>query len=107
MTTWKWMAGMRYKRPFYDHYHRASEWAIEHGHTFNEDCQPDWNDPATRGCLLAQVREARGEPTYCPYPIDDGGEVMWVVEKPSTARQTRYHSEADAMLAALRETKDV
>ena len=107
MTTWKWMPGMSYRRPFYDHHHRVSDYEIENGYDFDEDCRPDWNDPATRGCLLSQVREARGEPTYCPYPIDDGGEVMWVVEKPGPVRQTRYHSEADAMLAALRETKDV
>lgn len=109
MTTWRWMVGMT------DTNGTTVTYVCDDGYVegyngqmvvVDDDCVPDWNDPATRGCLLHQVRQARGESWYCPYPVDDGGEVMWVIEKPGRVRQTRYHSEADALLAALRGVAD-
>ena len=104
MTTWRWIAGMRYIRPQYSHHHRVSEWEIENGYTFDEDCTPDWEDPATLGCLLYQVREARGEPWYSPTSLLlHGDERVWIIEHPCQKRQTRYRSEAAVLLAALKE----
>jgi len=64
------------------------------------DIYPDLSDPATLGCLLALVREARREPGYAPACLDaiDGA---WVVERPSSKRQTRYGSEIECLVAAL------
>ncbi len=64
------------------------------------DIFPDLSDPATLGCLLALVREARREPGYAPSCLD-AIEGAWVVETPSRKRQTRYASEAEALVAAL------
>jgi len=61
---------------------------------------PDLIDPATLGCLLALVREARGEPTYLPTCLDVHDEA-WVVRPPGPWRQTRYESYASVLLAAL------
>jgi hypothetical protein len=61
---------------------------------------PDLTDPATLGCLLALVREARGEPTYLPTCLDVHDEA-WVVRPPGPWRQTRYESYASVLLAAL------
>jgi hypothetical protein len=61
---------------------------------------PDLSDPATIGCLIALVREARREPGYAPSCLD-AIEGAWVVETPSRKRQTRYASEAEALVAAL------
>lgn len=61
---------------------------------------PDLTDPATLGCLLALVREARGEPTYLPTCLDVHDEA-WVVNPPIPWRQTRYESYASVLVAAL------
>ena len=61
---------------------------------------PDLTDPATLGCLLALVREVRGEPTYLPTCLDVHDEA-WVINPPIPWRQTRYESYASVLLAAL------
>ena len=61
---------------------------------------PDLTDPATLGCLLALVREARSEPTYLPTCLDVHDEA-WVVNPPIPWRQTRYESYASVLVAAL------
>jgi hypothetical protein len=35
-------------------------------------CVPHWDDPATRGALLGQVRERYSDPTIYARPDDDG-----------------------------------
>ena len=64
------------------------------------DHLPDLTDPATLGCLLAMVREARSEPTYLPTCLDVHDEA-WVVNPPIPWRQTRYENYASVLVAAL------
>lgn len=115
MPVWKWMPGMRtknrvrvveveddgYTTGFFEKQGYLPRPLLRFALEITEEMDPDWDDPATVGCLLAQVREARGEPTYRPYALMDGPEVFWVVEPPSKDRQTRYESEVAALLAAL------
>ena len=62
---------------------------------------PDLSDPATLGCLLALVREARKDPTYLPTCLQGPPDEAWVVDRPSRKRKTWYESEAAALVAAL------
>jgi len=62
---------------------------------------PDLSDTATLGCLLHLVREARQEPWYYPTAQVYGGQVLWLVERPVSERQTLHESEASALVAAL------
>lgn len=66
----------------------------------NADALPGLTDPATLGCLLALVREARQESTWLPTCLDAEDEA-WVVEPPSRNRQTRHESYAAVLVAAL------
>jgi hypothetical protein len=73
-------------------------------HSINSFCKgalPDLEDAATIGCLLALVREARQEPWYYPTAQVYGGQVLWLVERPVSERQTLHESEASALVAAL------
>jgi hypothetical protein len=67
----------------------------------SRDSIPDLTDAATLGCLLALVREARQEPWYYPTAQVYGGQVLWLVERPVSERQTLHESEAGALVAAL------
>ena len=64
--------------------------------------RPDIREPATQGIVMALIREARGEPSWQPTPLEhDPGIIEWVVEPPSRVRQTLYPCEEDAMVVAL------
>jgi hypothetical protein len=60
---------------------------------------PDLDDPATLGCLLALVREARGDQTLASRFDDEYG--WWVVDGNRWADCGRGDSEAEALVAAL------
>ena len=65
---------------------------------------PDFNDPATIGCLLAMAREAAGDATAygCVVPgalLD--GEDRWCVGLPGTRRFIRAETEPEALLLAI------
>jgi hypothetical protein len=63
---------------------------------------PDMHHPCTLAIVRERVRELRDDPGWTPLPLFDGGQDVWVVDAPSRMRQTRYGSEAAAMVAALR-----
>ena len=94
---WRWMPGMRWWTE--DDRGRLDDFQPEYmGRP--HDALPDFDDAATLGCLLALVREARGEPTYLPTCLDVHDEA-WVIHPPCPWRQTRYESYASVLLAAL------
>lgn len=62
---------------------------------------PDLTDPATVGCLLALVREARKDPIYLPTLLPLVSGARWAVETTSPHTQTLYLTEAAALVAAL------
>ena len=76
-----------------------------HGLAFSAAPLPDLHHPCTLGLVRERVRELRGDPGWTPVPLWDWDvdTEFWVKEAPSRERQTRYGSEADAMVAALRE----
>ena len=102
---WRWMPGM-YIRPlefrvvWFDDFAVGECDQISYRWERIPDAYPDLSDPATIGCLLALVRDARRDPGYGPSCLD-AIEGDWVVERPSFARQTRYASEAEALVVAL------
>jgi hypothetical protein len=70
-----------------------------------ESCEgplPDLRHPCTLGLVREHIRSLRGDSGWTPLPLWDGGEEIWVTEAPSREPQTRYGSEAAAMVAALR-----
>lgn len=105
--TWKWMAGMRYMRPRNSHYRRVGDYElIEHGYSMPEDCVPDWEDPATKGCLLDQVRWRHGAECWAEYRTGRGWRVVRPVGEEATIVVTQWHrTEAEALLAALGDAK--
>lgn len=62
---------------------------------------PDLDDPASIGCLLALVREARKDPIYLPTLLPLVSGARWAVETTSPHTQTLYLTEAAALVAAL------
>jgi hypothetical protein len=76
---------------------------------------PDFSDPATRGCVLALVREAHGQPYatvhWCwefdanhPTHVAERGlpRRMWDVDDITDWHETSATSEAEALVAALK-----
>ena len=61
---------------------------------------PDLRDPATVGCLLHLVRSIVGEPYWRPHGlIGSMGALFWLADTPlRRERQTRYDSEAEAII---------
>jgi hypothetical protein len=95
---WRWMPGMlihaagtAYRVPDRDHDPGAEDWWRKYTH-------PDFQDPATLGCLLALVREAHGPRCYTQAC---GG--FWTVQNEDTedwwGKNCVY--EAEALVAAL------
>jgi len=66
------------------------------------DPLPDLSHPATFGIVRARVRELREDPGWTPVPLFDGAEEVWIIDAPSRERQTRYASEEEALVVALR-----
>lgn len=94
---WRWMPGMVTVPPFARRL-SAADLALS---LHDEKALPDLTDPATVGCLLALVREAHNDPTYLPTCLQEPPDEAWVVNRPQRQRQTRYESEAEALVAAL------
>ena len=103
---WRWIEGMKSVPP--------EGWASEVNLRDPESlkkiaylphCLPDLSDPATIGCVLSLVREARRDLAYYPTPLSRDNGVDWAVERPSRERQTLYSSEVEALIVALETAK--
>ena len=53
--------------------------------------------------LIHGVRVMKGDSGWLPWKLIDGEETFWLIEKPSTIRQTRYET-ADAAIRAAWES---
>ena len=70
----------------------------------DEECEPDWADPATMGCLLAQVHQAfsGGRVSVFPVKIDEKESFACWHYKHDGKHLTSYgETEVAALLAAL------
>lgn len=99
---WRWMPGMLpVSDDPQDWVPRVGElYAESHNSLGSNDAKrfgylPDLDDPATRGCLLALVRDVYGKPSIYCYRIGSEG---WCV---STPRPCFGATEAEALVAAL------
>ena len=69
------------------------------GYWRSDDIMPDLSDPATLGCLLTLVREARGNPIGFVVPKRDGNWMYYT--QLFRADYWTGSSEAEALVAAL------
>jgi hypothetical protein len=98
---WRWMPGMLTESGYRVCDNNCTWPHLQKGDTLRSGLHfPDLTDPATLGCLLALVREARQESTWLPTCLDAENEA-WVAELPSRNRQTRHESYAAVLVAAL------
>ena len=109
-SAFRWMPGML----------TLAGWRIlspqSRGYAFKSSPEPDLTDPGTKGCLLALVREASGDPLITASAsveadyIDGGPEreetVTWGLASPQPMREALRRveeaSEGEALMAALR-----
>jgi hypothetical protein len=108
---WRWVEGMRVRR-WDDHLtmwerNRVSLTADRDTFWLREGWVPDLGDPATRGCLLALVREAYGDPRlvaiYCE-PANYGQSEGWAIQCADNRLPVAgdgHAGEAEALVAAL------
>lgn len=92
---WRWIPGMVWISPGGAGGRVVLDWIPDN------NSYPDLSDPATLGCLLHLVRQARKEPDWFPTSLCDGGETCWIIEAPTRFSQTRHESEAGVLVAAL------
>jgi hypothetical protein len=100
---WRWLPGMKLTAGL-----RISESLVPF--TYPVDL-PDFDDPATLGCLLALVREAWSRPELAAlrYPASPDADGGWFILAHSIARSNYdlwitncpAHTEAEALVAAL------
>jgi hypothetical protein len=57
---WRWMPGMVWINKGYKHR------MVNEDHNLTGDCYPDFDDPATYGCLIHLVRLAHNSPEFFP-----------------------------------------
>ena len=98
---WRWSEGM------------VLCWGIDHSMRYRLSSEPLWDvhllcggipdldDQLTRRKILQLVREARGEPEWRPVALYHDPTPDWVIEPPSSKRQTLYSSYVSALYAAL------
>jgi hypothetical protein len=108
---WRWMPGMLVIAEGYSSLRLAEEiipfvwrgWPIQEADAvvLQSDCLPDFNDPATLGCLLALVREAQGDCTIWTMVDVDCDESAWICTGLEVGEIGSGYSEAHALVAAL------
>lgn len=105
MPAWRWMEGMRATNGarvinvcgdgFVEGFLGAQMVEVD------SEAVPDWDDPATVGCLLSQVREKHGK-SCTSYRDGRGWCVMRLLDPESSVSITPdYKTEVEALLAAL------
>jgi len=109
---WRWMPGMvgtldgerhvlDVELGFYVEGARGPEWHV----AADTDWTLDLSDPATRGCILALVREAWGDPTLVTYHHEwTDGEEGWAVlcdHSVDGMPTDLYDDEGEALVAVL------
>jgi hypothetical protein len=101
----RWMRGMQYV--YRGHLYQVSPEALCGEATLSADAVPDFNDPATRGCVLAMAREATGafyaRPSYDAKRAADGLAAWWMV---CGSRIVHADNEPESMLRAIEEAAD-
>ena len=89
---WRWMPGMKVIDSV-----RMTEGMLKFTHPSD---LPDLTDPATLGCLLALVREARSEPFGYVSPVSQG-RWAWACGLPVAQEFRLASSEAEALVFSL------